>query len=297
MKMSMERETRALRDDIVSLKEANKAVKMSMERDTRSLQDDMEALKSENDALKWSLDRLASKARGGWEYPVAIQPDEYWHNKGYDNRGIRMLKNEFLEKLMKAVFQLDYGVCNSIRVGCEYVGRVNHDEDLMPHWDVLFQSFEHINPWGEGVGLHLHSIELNEESMRIICHVLRHKNFCQVSFDTVGFANLRGAISELGNALKSLGLKYLKWSGIPIESLEDMTLFARVLSQSNAVDQLEFAENGNENTQALLTGVDFSTYKVLDFSDNNLQTNGRTDIPDLIAANPPLKSCIFAKQS
>ena len=74
------------------------------------------------------------------------------------------------------------------------------------------------------------------------------------------------------------------------ESTEDMTLLAQVISQNNALDELYFVENNNENTHALLSGVDFSTYKILYLSENNLQTNGRTDIADLIAANPPLVS-------
>ncbi|EJK43699.1 hypothetical protein THAOC_37829, partial [Thalassiosira oceanica] len=284
IKMSMERETRALRDDIVSLKGENKAIKMSMERDTKVLRDEIEALKSEKDALRWSLDRLGSKVQEGWGYPVAIQPYEYWQSKGYDDEAIDNLEYGFLEYLKSSVSALEHGVCDSIRVGHVY-----HDEDLMPHWNALFHSFEHINPHGEGVDLYLHSIELNEEVMRQVCNHIRRNNISQVSFDTVDFTNLRGAISELGNALKSQGLKYLKWSAIPIESVEDMTLFTRVLSQSNSIDHLEFTENGNENARVLLSDVDFSMYKSLDFSDNDLQTNGRTDIPDLIAANTPLE--------
>ncbi|EJK65360.1 hypothetical protein THAOC_13785 [Thalassiosira oceanica] len=68
-----------------------------------------------------------------------------------------------------------------------------------------------------------------------------------------------------------------------------MTLFTQFLSQNSALDELKFTWNSNDNAQALLSGVDFSTYKVLDFSGNNLQTNGRTDISDLITANPPLE--------
>ncbi|EJK52534.1 hypothetical protein THAOC_28176, partial [Thalassiosira oceanica] len=81
----------------------------------------------------------------------------------------------------------------------------------------------------------------------------------------------------------------LDWSENPIESTEEMSLFTRALSQSDTVEQLIFAGNGNENAQALLLGVDFSTYKVLNLRGNNLQTNGRTDIPDLIAANTSLR--------
>ncbi|EJK77310.1 hypothetical protein THAOC_00864 [Thalassiosira oceanica] len=260
------------------LEKQHEEIKMSMERETRALRDDI------NEALKWSLDRLASKARERWEYPVVNQPYEYWQSKGYDDHAIIDLEYGFLNYLKKAVSALEHGVCDSIRVG-----HVNHDEDLMPHWNALFRSFEHINPYGEGVDLYLYSIELNEEVMQQICHNLRKRNISQVSFHTVEFTNLRGAISELGNALKSQELKYLKWSEIPIESVEDMTLFTRVLSQSNAVDQLEFAENGNENARVLLSDVDFSMYKSLDFSFNDLQMNGRTDIPDLIASNPPLE--------
>ncbi|EJK47650.1 hypothetical protein THAOC_33615 [Thalassiosira oceanica] len=97
------------------------------------------------------------------------------------------------------------------------------------------------------------------------------------------------AISQLGNALKSPKLKCLEWYENPIESTEDMNQFTRVLSQSDAVDELSFGRNSNENAHAILSGVDFSTYKVFNLWGNNLQTNGRTDIPDLIAANSPLE--------
>ncbi|EJK45220.1 hypothetical protein THAOC_36174, partial [Thalassiosira oceanica] len=284
VKISMGRENRALREGICRLTEDNKAIQASTERQIEYLRDDVNALKSEKKALKWSLKRLASKVQEGWEYPVAIQPDEYWHNKGYDDHTIEYLKKWFFGQLGEAVSRLEYGVCESVTVGF-----VNHDEDLMPHWDVLFRSFEHINPYGEGMELCLQDIELNEEVMRQICHNIRRRNISQVSFKRIRFPNMRGAINDLGMALKSPMLKYLEWSRNPLYNTEDMTLFTRALSQSNTIDELRFTWNGNENTHALLTGVDFSSYKALNFNCNSLQTNGRTDIPDLIAANPSLQ--------
>ncbi|EJK53706.1 hypothetical protein THAOC_26798 [Thalassiosira oceanica] len=58
---------------------------------------------------------------------------------------------------------------------------------------------------------------------------------------------MRGAISELGKALKSPKLKSLTWYRNPIGSVEDMNLFTRALSQSNALDELTFMWNSNEN--------------------------------------------------
>ncbi|EJK76400.1 hypothetical protein THAOC_01840, partial [Thalassiosira oceanica] len=283
MKTSMESETRALGGDMCRLKEANKAIQASTERETKALRDDVEALQSENKALRWSLDRLASKVQEGWEYPVAIQPDEYWQNKGYHDDAIYDMKIGFLKELKKAVSQLEHGVRAYVSVGNTF-----HDQDLVPHWNALFRSFEHINPHNTGVQLDLRYIELNKEVMRQICHHVRHKNIRMVVFENIRLTNMRDAICELGKALKSPKLKSLMWSGHPIESTEDMTLFMRVLSQSDAVDKLKITRNGNDNAQALLSGVDFSTYKVLDLWGNDLQTNGRTNIPDLIAANPPL---------
>ncbi|EJK59539.1 hypothetical protein THAOC_20218 [Thalassiosira oceanica] len=283
LKASVEREVRALREDICTLKEDNNAIMASTKIEIKALRDDVNALKSENKALKWTLNRLASKVQEGWEYPVAIQPDEYWHNKGYDDEAIRKLKDWFFTGMRKTVSQLEHGICDSIAVRF-----VNHDEDLMPHWKALFRSFNYINPYGEGVELCLHYMELDEVVMRQICNHIRHKNIGRVVFRSNRFTNMRGAISELGNALNSPKLKCLDWSDNPIESTEDMNLFMRVLSQSNSIDQLEFTVNGNDNAQALLSGVDFSLHKLLDFSGNNLQTDGRTTISDLIASNPPL---------
>ncbi|EJK48642.1 hypothetical protein THAOC_32542 [Thalassiosira oceanica] len=285
IKMSMGRETTALRGDIRTLKEANKAIQALAERQTRALREDICRLKAEKKALKWSLDRLASKVQEGWEYPVAIQPNEYWQDKGYEDEVIHDLKVEFLGGLKGAVSELEHGVCDSVSIGS-----VSHDEDLMPHWNALFRSFEHINPYDAGVKFYIISTEISEEVMRQMCHHIRHRNISQVHFENIRFVNVRGAISELGKALKSPNLKSLSWYESLIESTEDMTLFTQFLTQSNAVNELHFNENGNENAHALLSGVDFSRYKVLDFSYNNLQTIGRTDIPDLIAANSPLES-------
>ena len=127
--------------------------------------------------------------------------------------------------------------------------------------------------------------------MHQICDHIRYKNINRVGFRRIEFQNLQAAISELGDALlESPKLKELEWCDNPIESTEDMTQFMRVLSQSDTVDSLTFMWNGNENAQALLSGFDFSTYKHLILGFNNLQTNGRTEIPDLIAANTPLDS-------
>ncbi|EJK64115.1 hypothetical protein THAOC_15182, partial [Thalassiosira oceanica] len=115
---------------IDSLERQHEEMKTSTGRETKALRDDIETLKSINEALEWSLDRLASKVQEGWEYPVTIQPDEYWHNKGYDDEAIVDLKNDFLGKLETTVSELEHGVCDSITV--RYV---NHDEDLMPHWN------------------------------------------------------------------------------------------------------------------------------------------------------------------
>ncbi|EJK51061.1 hypothetical protein THAOC_29804, partial [Thalassiosira oceanica] len=284
MKTSMGRENRALREGICRLTEDNKASQASMERQIEDLRDDIETLKSKNKALKWSLERLASKVQEDWEYPVAIQPDEYWQNKGYEDEAIEYLKEGFFEELKEAVSQLEHGVCEIVTV-CF----VHHDEDLMPHWNVLFRSFEHINPYGEGVALYLRSIELNEEMMRQICNHIRYRNISRVEFRDNAFANMRDAISELGKSLKSRKLKSLEWLQNRIESTEDMNLFTRVLTHSNAVDKLTFTSNGNGNAQALLAGVDFSRYKVLNLFGNDLRTNGQTDISDLIAINSPLE--------
>ncbi|EJK45877.1 hypothetical protein THAOC_35487 [Thalassiosira oceanica] len=270
---------------IGSLERQHGEMKTSMERETKALRDDIETLKSKNKVLEWSLRRLASKAQEGWEYPVAIQPDEYWQKKGYDDEAIFNLQDRFLEGLKDTVSELEHGVCQSIQVRF-----VDHDEDLMPHWNALFRSFEHINPYGEGVALLIESIELDEEIMRGICHHIRYKNISQVCFEDIGFTTLQAAFRELGNALKSPKLKCLDWSQNPIHNTDDMSLFMRILSQSDVVEELFFNGNGNDNAQALLSGVDFSTYKLLDFSGNDLQTNGGTDIPDLIAANASLKS-------
>ncbi|EJK55345.1 hypothetical protein THAOC_24931 [Thalassiosira oceanica] len=270
---SVEGETRALREDICKLEEANKALQVSMERDTRALQDDIEALKSENDALKWSLKRLASKVQEGWEYPVTIQPDEYWQRKGYDDPAIVYLTN-FFEELKFAVSQLEHGVCEIVTVCC-----AGNDEDLMPHWNALFRSFNYINRYDKGMVLRLHYIELNEEIMRQICNHIRHKNIRQVSFENNRFTNMRGAIIELENALKSPKLKCLTWYRNPIVSVEDMNLFTRALSRSDAVDELTFTRNGNGNAQALLSVVDFSRYKLLNFSSNYLRGHVSSSSP------------------
>ncbi|EJK45480.1 hypothetical protein THAOC_35903, partial [Thalassiosira oceanica] len=284
MKTSVEIERRALREDISRLKEAHKALQALTERETKALRDDLKSLNRENKALEWSFFQLARKVQEGWEYPVADQPDEYWENKGYDEGAIECLRIDFLAEVETAVSELEHGVCDSITVGF-----VDHDEDLMPHWNALFQSFDLINPHGTGVVLDFQSIKLNEKVMRKICnHGIRRKNIGKVSFSNVGFANMRGAISELGIALESPKLKSFTWCENPIESTEDMNLFTRVLSQNSALDELEFTKNGNENAHALLSGVDFSTYKILNLSSNSLKTYGRTDIPDLIASNPPL---------
>ncbi|EJK59541.1 hypothetical protein THAOC_20220 [Thalassiosira oceanica] len=283
IKASMGRETRALREDICRLKEERKLIQASTERQTKALRDDIEALKSENKALKWSLNQLARKVQEGWEYPVAIQSDEYWQNKGYDAQAVQLLKLRFFAGLKNAVLELEHGVCDSIAVCC-----ADHDEDLMPHWNALFQSFDLINPHGAGLVLDFSSIKLNEVIMREICHHVRHRNITQVHFSNNEFTNMHAAISELENALKSRKLKSLSWSQNRIEYAEDMNLFTRALSRSNSVEELTFRWNSNENAQALLTGVDFSSYKVLNLFANNLRTNGRTDIPDLIAANPAL---------
>ncbi|EJK48122.1 hypothetical protein THAOC_33110, partial [Thalassiosira oceanica] len=275
IKASVEGETRALKEDICRLKEANKALQVSMERQIEARRDGIEA-------LKWSLDRLASKVQEGWEYPVAIQPDEYWQNKGYEDEAIEYLKEGFFEEMKVAVSKLEHGVCEIVTV-CS----AGHDEDLMPHWKALFRSFEHINPYGEGVALNLLIIELNEQTMRRICNRIRHKNISRISFCRNGFTNMRGAIIELGKALESPQLKHFTWSENPIESIQDMNLLTRVLSQSN-INELTFRWSSNENAQALLSGINFSRYKLLNLGGNNLQTNGRTAIPDLIAANAPL---------
>ncbi|EJK69811.1 hypothetical protein THAOC_08892 [Thalassiosira oceanica] len=211
IKASMGSEIKALRDDVCRLKEENKKIQASMERQTKALRDDVNSLQSGNKALKWSLDQLASKVQDGWEYPVTIQPDEYWENKGYDDQAIELLMSSFFDGLEKAVSDLGHGVCNSIKVG--YVGYVNHDEDLMPHWRALFRYFDYINPYDSGVKLKLLNMELNEEVMRQICHHVRHKNISQVEFINNGFldngfANMRGAISELG----ALQLNFAQWS-------------------------------------------------------------------------------------
>ncbi|EJK75320.1 hypothetical protein THAOC_02958, partial [Thalassiosira oceanica] len=117
MKTSMEREMKALREEVCRLKEENKAIQASTGRQIEFLRHNVESLQIKNKALKWSLDRLASKVQEGWEYPMIIQPDEYWRNKGYDDYDIECLKEDYLGGLKRAVSSLEHGVCDYIAVG------------------------------------------------------------------------------------------------------------------------------------------------------------------------------------
>ncbi|EJK77114.1 hypothetical protein THAOC_01074, partial [Thalassiosira oceanica] len=112
----MERETTGLREDICRLKKESMVIQSLTDRKTKALRDDVNSLKRENKALEWSLERLASKVQEGWEYPVAIQPDEYWQDKGYNDEAIEYLKEGFFEEVKVAVSQLEHGETPMTRV-------------------------------------------------------------------------------------------------------------------------------------------------------------------------------------
>ena len=141
------------------------------------------------------------------------------------------------------------------------------------------------------------NIQLNEDMMCLLCSKLRWENIREVGFFRINFTNMRRAIRELGRVLKNVRVKSLKWTEIPIESADDMVLFTQMLSDGVALDELRFDQNGHENTQAILSSVDLSKYKKLDFEDNHLRTNGRADISNLIALNSPLETLLLSSNS
>ena len=284
IRASMERETKALREDIKTLKEENKA-----------LTDAIDKLKDEDKALQWSLNRLAGRVRMSWEYPMnhCIQPDEYWLNRGIIDYDFISDLNEYcIGSIRSAVSELAHGVCNHV-VGIgnsDSHSRFLHDAALIPHWYALSESFRGINPHGRGMKIFFENIELNEQVMGMICDNLRGKNIREVAFTRIHFTNVGAAILALRNMLLySPQVKSLVWSEIPIDSVDDMALFTQMLSD-RPVEELNFVLNGDGNAQALLEGADLSKYKRLRLRGNNLRTNGRADIPDLIASNSPLES-------
>ncbi|EJK58602.1 hypothetical protein THAOC_21259 [Thalassiosira oceanica] len=276
---------------IGSLEKKNK----SMERETRALREDMDKVKDENRALKWSLTKLAGRVKKSWEYPEEdlIQPDEYWHSRGFNDSSICDLNEDFISRVRSAVSGLIHGVCDRVCIGTGDEDRmILHNAALNPHWRALCQSFYDgsINPHGTGMDISFETIQL-DEVMSVICDSMSGRNIREVAFTGIEFTNMRAAIQSLRNMLKrSPQVKSLVWSGIPIESADDMALFVQMISERHSVlEKLDFGWNGDGNTHALLAGVDLSKYKRLNFLGNDLQTNGRADIPNLIASNSPLE--------
>ncbi|EJK75745.1 hypothetical protein THAOC_02523 [Thalassiosira oceanica] len=278
----------ALRKDLKSLQEENKAMR-----------GDMDKIKDENRALKWSLKQLAGRVQQSWEYPEEgwIQPDAYWHNEGFDDDYISDLNEGFIYGVKSAVSGLVHGVCDHVCIGdigdeSDEGRMILHDAALVPHWSTLCEYlYTCINPYGSGVNISLGGIQLSEEVMRDICNNLRGRNVREVAFTGIQFTDMRAAILALGTLLISSRVESLVWSDIPIESADDMALFVQMMSERHSgLEKLKFGWNGEGNANALLAGVDLSKYKSLDFEGNNLQTNGRADIPNLIASNSPLES-------
>ena len=268
-----------------------------MERETKALRDDVGSIKEENRALKWSLNQLASRVRESWEYPCnhCIQPDEYWLNRGIDYDYIDNLNEYCIGSIRSAVSDLAHGVCENIYIGDneESLMILSHGA-LMPHWHALSESFRVINPYGVGMKISFENMHWNEEVMGMICNNLFGRNIREVAFSRIQFANTRDAILALRNMLiYSPQVKSLVWSEIPIESADDMALFTQMISELSErqldFEELRFDWNGSGNAQALLAGVDLSKYKRIELRGNNLRTNGRADIPDLIASNSPLE--------
>ncbi|EJK67001.1 hypothetical protein THAOC_12018, partial [Thalassiosira oceanica] len=122
-----------------SLEKKNAAVMC----ETKALREDVEGLKEENRALKWSLSKLAGHVQRNWQYPEshAIQPDEYWRDKGFDDEEIPELQQHIMGGFVSAVSDLAHGVCDNITIGdCHSHDMVLHDAALEPHWIALTES-------------------------------------------------------------------------------------------------------------------------------------------------------------
>ncbi|EJK66610.1 hypothetical protein THAOC_12458 [Thalassiosira oceanica] len=278
IKASVESETRALREDICRLKEANKALQASSKRDAEAQRKKVKALKCENKALKWSLGRLASKVQECWEYPPSGlfchvlsggAQDTLTSEGKTDEDPFRQIKSSPMKgrnplPLCRFCFDNNREVV-PLTIGRANMAKLIHHNRVISDYEVVCMCC---------VG----------RLVRVACVDEAFRGPADSTWTCP-----QAAISELGKALKSPKLKSLTWSGNPIESTEEMTLFTQALSQSNSVEALTFAWNiNNENAQAPLLDVGFSRYKLLALRGNNLQTNGRTNISDLIAANPPL---------
>jgi len=282
-------------DRIDLLERKHDGLRALMDCKIEALRHDIDTLKEENVALKWSIRQLASRVQLDWEYQEgdSIQPDEYWQGKGFDDDYITNVDSYCIKRVVSAVSHLEHGVCDTITIGRPNGGVVVLDDDaLAPHWTMLSQAFWHINPHGKGVSIFFNCIQMSEGVMREICRRLCHRNINGITFHNNHFANMRDAIDQLDAALKSSKVKSLEWSANPIESPDDMALFTQLLSHRKTIlDKLYFSQNSHENTWMILNGVDLKAFKLLSFSENNLQTNGREDIlPDLIAANSQLES-------
>ena len=275
------------------LERQHEGLRASTDSKIEALRQDIGTLEEENVALKWSIRQLASRVQLDWEYEEgdSIQ-HEYWQAKGFDGDYIANVDDCCIKRVASAVSHLEHGVCDTVTIGRPNGGVVVQDDDaLAPHWAALSRAFWRINPYGEGVAIFFNCIQLSEGVMSEICQSLCHRNIKGITFHNNQFVNMREAIDQLGMAMKSSKVKSLEWSANPIESPDTMAVFAQLLSHRKTnLDELYFSQNGHENTWTILNDVDLKSFKLLSFSENNLQTNGRRDIPDLIAANTPLES-------
>jgi len=263
----------------------------------------IDELENKCSSLERSIRILSKEAK--WEYSAPDIPMSYWIDKGYDDDYSHSMK-QFIDEMKSLTCQLRSGECSNdidIDIGdTDYDSTLEHDDILLSHWKELvnaLQLYQTDNDSDVHYTFSVDKLQLEPVVIDLLAPVMMGKSFKSLYFDENMMDNRSGIDFVVKCIRSNKGLTGFYWTRNEIESIEDAYHLLDVIIDHPSIVNVRFENIFGEDICAynLLCRLLSSnkSYKQIDFEDNNIHTKGRTEIPDYIAANPPLENLFLAK--
>jgi len=268
----------------------------SLQNEMNGMKDKCTYLENRCDSLQRSVQILSKESK--WEYSVPDLPERYWSN--FDEEYLEEMIYPFLDAIKSYTHQLRSGKLDHIHLsfGDEDDDTVlHHDDALLPRWREFANAIQlglcvpdsprFINT------ISITNIQLAPSVMDLLAPALKGKKVDTLTLDNNDFVNVRDGIKFAVSVMESNpNMKEFYWNSNQLDSMENAHSVLDAVISHPSIDRI-CLENcllrDNINGYDVLCYLQTSgkSFEFIEFDKNEIETGGRTEIPDYIATNPP----------
>jgi len=231
-----------------------------------------------------------------WKYSAPRPSDDYWSTLDGDEDDIA---EDFLEQIKKSTEEMRYGTGNGeieINAGLLY------NEEFLPHWkefaNALKQYHYHLKQSPDIVSsLELFNMDLSDEVVDLLSKALESTHFQKFDLRNNTFGQ-KGIHFTLKHLKSNRNLEDLCLEDNPINNMDDINKLCKIVRSHPSIKILNLNRckgtyvNGYEMLTRIMTAGK-NKLKLIDLSNNDINTEGRTYISDFLAKSTILESLLL----